>query len=98
VRPTKSAWRAAGGGAATLLLVSLLLAGCSGGGTPSACATGTGTGTSKSSTGLTAAKGASSTTLPPSHDNDAGGARIPDQTPDADIDANQRHKSCSSSK
>ena len=29
-------------------------------------------------------------TLPPSHDNDAGGAREPDQTPDADIDAYQR--------
>ena len=29
-------------------------------------------------------------TLPPSHDNDAGGARQHDQTPDADIDAYQR--------
>jgi predicted small secreted protein len=30
------------------------------------------------------------TTLPPSHDNDAGRARAPDTTPDADSDAYQR--------
>ena len=29
-------------------------------------------------------------TLPPSHDNDAGGSRVHDQTPDADIDSYQR--------
>ncbi|MDE3008939.1 MAG: hypothetical protein KGI14_07935 [Acidobacteriota bacterium] len=28
--------------------------------------------------------------LPPSHDNDAGRARIPDATPDADLDAGRR--------
>ena len=29
-------------------------------------------------------------TLPPSHDNDAGGSRVRDQIPDADIDSYQR--------
>ena len=72
---------------------SMSLAGCSSGGNPSACAAGSVT--AKGSSGLTAAKGVSSTTLPPSHDNDAGEGRIPDHTPDADIDANQRHQSCS---
>lgn len=32
--------------------------------------------------------------LPPSHDNDAGRARIPDATPDADNDAGQRPNIC----
>jgi hypothetical protein len=51
-----------------------------------------------SSSGLTAAKAASSTTLPPSHDNDAGDGRIPDHTPDADVDANQRPHLCKGQK
>jgi hypothetical protein len=34
------------------------------------------------------------TTLPASHDNDAGRAGIPDSTPDNDIDANQRPERC----
>jgi len=36
------------------------------------------------------------TTLPPSHDNDTGLGRIPDHTPDNDIDANQRPMRCHS--
>jgi len=48
--------------------------------------------------GSTLSKGSSSTTLPPSHDNDAGKGRIPDQTPDADVDANQRPQICKSLK
>ncbi len=79
--------------AAALLIVSLSLVGCSAGGTTSACAAGTGT--LNGSLGLTIAKGVSNTTLPPSHDNDVGDARIPDKSPDADIDANQRPHSCS---
>jgi len=35
-----------------------------------------------------------STTLPPSHDNDTGGAHLVDRTPDADVDANQRTPRC----
>jgi hypothetical protein len=46
------------------------------------------------SSGSTLSKGLPSTTLPPSHDNDAGDARIPDRTPDADVDANQRPQIC----
>jgi hypothetical protein len=34
------------------------------------------------------------TTLPPSHDNDAGWARSPDATPDADTDARLRPTYC----
>lgn len=34
------------------------------------------------------------TTLPPSHDNDAGITRIPDSTPDADSDTRQKPKFC----
>ena len=37
-----------------------------------------------------------STTLPPSHDNDTGGAHIHDHTPDADIDAYQHAHHCPS--
>ena len=48
--------------------------------------------------GSTLYKGSSSTTLPPSHDNDAGRGRIPDRTPDADIDANQRPHICNGPK
>jgi hypothetical protein len=32
--------------------------------------------------------------LPPSHDNDVGRGRIPDSTPDADLDAGQRAALC----
>ena len=80
-----------------LLAGSLLLAGCSAGlpnstGTP--CVTADGIGRS----GLTRVTGSPPATLPPSHDNDAGGAHIPDVHPDADVDANQRasrpHQSC----
>jgi hypothetical protein len=77
---------------ATLLLVSLSLSGCSDGGTAVACATAPGA--SKGTLGLTTTREQSSTTLPPSHDNDAGDARIPDHTPDADLDYNQTHHSC----
>lgn len=93
VHTNKCRYRSVGAVVATLLIVSMSLAGCSSGGNPSACAAGSVT--AKGSSGLTAAKGVSSTTLPPSHDNDAGEGRIPDHTPDADIDANQRHQSCS---
>ena len=81
---------------AIFFVTSLSLASCSSGVSPSACATSPGA--SKDSSGLTAAKGASSTTLPPSHDNDAGDARIPDSTPDADVGANQRHLGCTEPK
>ena len=47
------------------------------------------------SSGSTHSNGPPSTTLPPSHDNDVGNARIPDRTPDADVDANQRYQICS---
>jgi len=50
------------------------------------------------SSGSTLSKGSSSTTLPPSHDNDVGDGRIPDQTPDADVDASQRPQFCKSLK
>jgi len=46
------------------------------------------------SSASTLSKGSSSTTLPPSRDNDVGDGRIPDQTPDADVDANQRPPIC----
>lgn len=79
-----------------LLLATLSLSGCSGGSATVACA---GThGASKGALGLTTTNEKSTTTLPPSHDNDAGDARIPDHTPDADLDYNQRHHSCSLSK
>jgi len=70
----------------TLLAASLSLAGC---GNKTACAP---------SSGLTTTTGIPGTTLPPSHDNDAGRGRIPDVTPDADEDANQRPPVCSQSK
>jgi hypothetical protein len=82
VHTNKCRYRSVSAAVATLLIVSMSLAGCSSGGNPSACAAGSVT-----------AKGSSG--LPPSHDNDAGDGRIPDRTPDADIDANQRHQSCS---
>ena len=45
---------------------------------------------------LTPATGASTplTTLPPSHDNDAGRSRIPDATPDADNDTSRSRVVC----
>lgn len=86
---SKSRFRTAAAAAATLLVVSLSLSGC---GTKSACAPGLGLGTTI--TGI----GTPGTTLPPSHDNDAGNGRIPDKTPDADIDANQRIPVCSQPK
>jgi len=43
---------------------------------------------------LIAAAGKGYLKLPPSHDNDAGKGRIPDTTPDADLDANQRAALC----
>jgi len=76
-----------GAATATLLIVSLSLAGC---GTKSACAPASGF--------TTTTTGIPGTTLPPSRDNDAGDARIPDKTPDADIDANQRLPICAPSK
>jgi hypothetical protein len=38
---------------------------------------------------LTPVTGSTLTTLPPSHDNDVGRARLPDLHPDADVDASQ---------
>jgi hypothetical protein len=61
-------------------------------GTTATCSKGTGA--LVQSSGSTLSKGLPSTTLPPSHDNDAGDARIPDRTPDADVDANQRPQIC----
>ena len=78
---------------ATLFLVSASLSGCSGGGKAVACRALSGA--SKSGSGLTTTHEQSTTTLPPSHDNDAGDARIPDHTPAADLDYNQRHHACS---
>ncbi|HQT98880.1 MAG TPA: hypothetical protein PLG60_00085 [Acidimicrobiales bacterium] len=40
---------------------------------------------------LNAAAAAKIKQLPPSHDNDAGRARLPDATPDADYDAGHPH-------
>ena len=71
---------------------SLLMSACSVVGTTATCSSSTG-GLIKTS-GSTLSKGVSSTTLPPSHDNDVGKGRIPDSTPDADVDANQRPHSC----
>ena len=97
VHLNKSHFRAVSAAVATLLVVSLSLAGCSSGSNKSACAGGSGASklnASPGSLGLTPAKGVLSTTLPPSHDNDAGRGRIPDAHPDADIDANQRPPIC----
>jgi len=85
---SKNRCRAVGAAVVTLFVVSLSLAGCSSGGTNVACR----------APALTALTGVANTTLPPSHDNDVGHARIPDTTPDADVDANQKHKVCSPSK
>ena len=86
VHLSKSRFRAVGTVVATLFIVSLSFAGCSTGGSVSACAPGS---------GLTTTTGLAGTKLPPSHDNDVGRGRIPDLTPDADIDANQRTPVCS---
>jgi hypothetical protein len=67
-----------------LLAASLSLAGCSHSVTNATCTT----------QELIKAAGKAYTLLPPSHDNDAGKARIPDTKPDADIDANQRAALC----
>ena len=72
--------------------ISLSLAGCSSIITSAACSRSTGH--LMKLPGLTLSQGTSSTTLPPSHDNDAGKARITDVTPDNDTDANQRSHSC----
>ena len=49
-----------------------------------------------SSASLTPVAGSTSfTTLPPSHDNDAGRSRIPDATPDADNDTSRARVVCS---
>jgi hypothetical protein len=75
---------------------SISVSACSITGTTAACTKSTG-GVFVSS-GLTPSKSVSNTTLPPSHDNDAGDGRIPDHTPDADVDANQRHHICNGPK
>ena len=85
--------------AATVVVVigfSLSLSACSATGTIAACTKTTGD-LVKSSEPISS-KDVPSTTLPPSHDNDAGDGRIPDRTPDADVDANQRHHVCKSPK
>ena len=49
-----------------------------------------------SSGSLTPSAGSSAfSTLPPSHDNDAGRSRIPDATPDADNDTSRSRVVCS---
>ena len=76
--------------------ISLSLSGCSTIATSAACSKNTGA--LVKSPALTLAKGVSSTTLPPSRDNDAGRARASDATPDADVDASQRPRSCAGPK
>jgi hypothetical protein len=76
----------------SFLVCSVFLAGCSIRVPRSAGAGGTGTKTllcAGSPTRLNPAVGSTASSLPPSHDNDAGLARIPDAHPDADVDANQ---------
>ncbi|HVC68020.1 MAG TPA: hypothetical protein VND44_10520 [Acidimicrobiales bacterium] len=76
---------------ATGLLVLVLALVLTGSGTSAAHRCGT-----RPGVGLHAvqAGGGPSTTLPPSHDNDTGGAHLVDRTPDADVDANQRTPRC----
>lgn len=76
----------------TIAGFSLLMSACSIIGTPATCSRSTGA--LIKSSGSTLSKGLSSTTLPPSHDNDVGHGRIPDQTPDADVDASQQLQTC----
>jgi len=82
--------RLAGLAMAVTALGGLLVAGgCSS--TPSATSP-TGGATSACTTSpptLTTVTGRPGTTLPPSHDNDVGRMRMPDKTPDNDVDANQ---------
>lgn len=79
-----------GGGARTILCVvalvtsSVFLAGCGSRVASPTCTT----------KQLIEAAGKGFFKLPPSHDNDAGKGRIPDTTPDEDIDANQRAALC----
>ena len=78
-------WKATAAVPVVLLLVSSLsLAGCSHAATSATCTT----------QELIMAAGKAYTMLPPTRDNDAGEGRIPDSTPDADIDANQRAALC----
>lgn len=84
---SKSRFRATSVAVVTLFVVSLSLASCSTGGSKVACKI----------LALTPPTGLSNTTLSPTHDNDVGDGRIPDSTPDADVDANQRHKVCTPS-
>lgn len=93
VRTRERRYRTAATVAASFLIVSMSLAGCSSSGIPSACAGGLHT--TAGSSGLHRSKSVSSSTLPPSHDNDAGEGRIPDRTADADVDANQKPQRCS---
>jgi len=64
---------------------SLVLAGCSAG-HPAVGAAASTVACPHLHAGLTPATGPT-TTLPPSHDNDVGGRRLPDLHPDADVDA-----------
>jgi len=65
----------------TLLFGSLFLTGCSESSSATVCPK-----------GLMKVTAPGLKRLPPSHDNDAGDAKIPDTHPDADVDANQRHR------
>ena len=58
--------------------------------TPSTLASGL----TPTSAGGTLASGGTVSTLPPSHDNDAGRSRIPDATPDADNDSSRSTGVC----
>jgi len=80
-------------GFAAGLLVLVLALVLTGSGTSAAHRCGTQPGV-----GLHAAQagGGPTTTLPPTHDNDTGGAHLADRTPDADVDANQRAPRCPS--
>ena len=88
-RPAESgrAWlRSLSAAAVAVVAGATLLTGCSSG---SAAPHGH-SGTGGSLVPAAASSGSSVTTLPPSHDNDAGRARIADTSPDADSDAVQR--------
>jgi hypothetical protein len=69
---------------AAIIASSLFLAGCGQSVASPTCTT----------KELIAAAGKGYLTLPPSHDNDVGRGRIPDTSPDADLDANQRAALC----
>jgi len=79
----------------TLLGGLLILGGCSA--TPTASSASSNASTKSSICAgkpakLTPITNATLANLPPSHDNDVGRRRIQDSYPDADIDANQFHK------